>query len=119
MYYLVKYSDNWSDEMDLEGFALFTQKEFYNFLDAVEKIMNFINNGEIYTYWFCTNEGIEYDHVNYLLKSFEIKTIDALSYSLISGNICNNDHVYGYFPLDDMLDFIVDHLDVEEEEEEE
>lgn len=119
MYYLVKYSDNWADEMDIEGFAVFTQKEFCDFSNAIEEIMNLIKNGKTYTYWFGTNEGVEYDHVNYFLKSFEIKTIDALSYSLISGNICNNDHVYGFFPFDDMLDFIVDHLDVGEEEEEE
>lgn len=119
MYYLVKYSANWADEMDLEGLAVFTQKEFYDFSDTAMKIAELIENREYYTYWFGTNEGIEYGDIHHFLDSFTIKTLDALSYSLISGNICNTEHTYGFFPYNDMIDFIVDHLDVEEEEEEE
>jgi len=55
--FLVRYSDNWADEMDLTGFSIHGENELNGMLDKLEERL------EERPFEFCvgTNEFIEYN----------------------------------------------------------
>jgi len=63
-YVLVKWSGNWADEMDLEGFKVFPTAVWDKWVEFVRE--NFTS----YTFSVGTNEEIEYDDVEYFLRRF-------------------------------------------------
>lgn len=52
--YLLTYSDNWADEMDIDGHIVLTEKEYWEFEKALERCKGF---------WFMvgSNQDIEYE----------------------------------------------------------
>ena len=114
MYYLVKYDDSWDDEMDVNGFALFTQEEYDEFIPMVNKVCDLLRAGEILEYYVGTNELIMHDYERYFAECFKTHPISALAYELIRSNVCDGESVYGFFPIDAMCDFLAQY---EEEEE--
>lgn len=52
--YLLTYSDNWADEMDIDGHVVLTEREYREFKKSLEQCDGFC---------FCigTNEDIDYD----------------------------------------------------------
>ena len=67
MYYLVKYSDNWADEMDIDGFALLTEELYDEFISMVNKICDLLRDGETFEYYIGTNKFIIHDHEKYFV----------------------------------------------------
>lgn len=114
MYYLVKYNDNWADKMDIDGFALFTEEEYNEFVSIVNKVCDLLRAREIFEYYIGTNELIIHDHEKYFADCFKTHSISALTYELIRFNICDGNLAYGFFPMDAMCDFLAQY---EEEEE--
>ena len=114
MYYLVKYDDNWADEMDISGFALFTEEEHNEFVSMVDKVCELLRAGETFEYYIGTNEFIIHDHERYFAECFKIYSISSLTYEYIRVNICDEGSTYGFFPIEAMWDFLVQY---EEEEE--
>ena len=114
MYYLVKYNDNWADEIDIEGFALFTEEEYDEFISMINKVCDLLRAGKTFEYYIGTNEFIIHDHEAFFIGCFKTNPISALTYELIRFNICNLDLTHGFFPIDAMRDFLKQY---EEEEE--
>ena len=114
MYYLVKYSDNWADEIDIDGFALFTEEEHDEFISMVDKVCDLLRVGEIFEYYIGTNEMIIHDHERYFVDGFKTHPINPLTYELMRFNICDGESTYGFFPMDAMRSFLRQY---EEEEE--
>lgn len=56
-YLFIKYNDNWSDEMDISGFALVTSENWDRILGDVR---DYLNRKQYWTYGVGTNEEIEY-----------------------------------------------------------
>lgn len=106
MYYLVKYNNNWADEMDIDGFALFTKEEYDEFISIVNKICDLLRAGETFEYYVGTNEIIIHDHERYFAESFKARPISPLTYELIRSDICDGNLAYGFFPMDAMCDFL-------------
>lgn len=118
MYYLVKYNDNWADEMDINGFALFTEEEHDEFISMVNKICDLLRAGETFEYYIGTNEFIIHDYEPYFADSFKIHSISPLAYEFIRDNMCDGGSIYGFFPMDAMWDFLERYEHECEEEEE-
>lgn len=60
--WLGKWSDNWADEMNLDGFVVYTEEQKAAWLAATNHIAG-------YTYYVGTNEEIEYDSPGDLRRS--------------------------------------------------
>lgn len=56
-YLLVEYSDNWADEMDIDGFWVSTHEDHQKLLESIKE--HFKTNKRI-TYYIGTNEEITY-----------------------------------------------------------
>lgn len=76
-YYLVKFEDNWADEMNIYGFKLFKNDEFEILQKKISSITGSIVIG------FGTNQDNEYDDYNDLLNCFEIIPISLEKYNLL------------------------------------
>ena len=80
MKYLVNVSDNWADEMDVEGFSIWDQKTYDEFMDLFNKYWD--ENGFLEIY-IGTNEFIEYGSKEDLLNCFKfIEITDDEAYVL-------------------------------------
>lgn len=77
-YYLYRFSDNWADEMDLEGFAILTQLEKDVALASIKK--KFRHGGTI---GFGTNEDNEYNSLSEVMACTTFKSITAVEYNAI------------------------------------
>jgi hypothetical protein len=77
---LVKYEDNWADEVDIYGFRLFDLKEWMAYKDDLVK--HIAENGEL-KYSFGTNEEITYDSVEDVLRQFTVNEISMEEYDAI------------------------------------
>ena len=60
-YYICKYDSNYADEFDLEGFSLFTEKEYKEYFNTIPKL-DFYDK-DIY---FGTNECQNFSNVDEL-----------------------------------------------------
>lgn len=90
--FLIKFKDNWADEMDIEGGQIMTEKEFHDYFNAVKKAFNECNYIN-----FCigSNEFIEYESYEDFFKSIQIIKISKDEYKVLQKfNLCN----YGIFP---------------------
>ena len=82
-YFLAQFSDNWADEMDIEGFVLLTEEE----KDETVKGMR-INFDECNTKWgyeigFGTNQGKSYKTFDEVLKQVGIKEVTKEEYDTL------------------------------------
>lgn len=77
-HYLYKFSDNWADEMDLEGFAVLTETEKDM---ALAKIRKQYKKGG--TLCFGTNEDNEYDSLQDIINCISFKEISKSEYTTI------------------------------------
>lgn len=108
---LIKWSDNWADEMDLEGFHIMSEKAwtaFLKLLDDTIEIYTKHNDNLFQCFDFCvgTNEQITYKSKEDFLKSFEIEEIDANTEEVIKDNF--GPLPYGFFPLAQLYEMIMD-----------
>jgi hypothetical protein len=105
---LVKYEDNWADEMDIEGFHIVSDEAWQKFLDMVTP--------ELFgSYSFCigTNEEIEYEDAEDVLSAFEATDISDEDAKAIQSNL---KLPYGFFPASGVLESILNGTDLEWEE---
>ena len=105
---LVKYRDNWADEMDLEGFRLMTISEWEDIKQRAEEY--FKENSE-YTYYVGTNEEVTFRNYNDWLRHFDVFNLLDHEYHAILRTLGQD---FGFFPYDDFED--VDWDDEDEED---
>lgn len=81
-YYLLRYEDNWADEMDLDGFVVLDEEEMYDFNIA----MGILSNTDFYAE-FCvgTNQEVIYDDYSSLLRAYEVVEIFESQYLTLNG----------------------------------
>lgn len=83
---LITYSDNWTDEMDLDGLFVCSSDEWEKYKETVKK---YFESNDSYTYYVGTNEEIEYNTAKELLSTFEIICSDIHSSGLGGLEFCN------------------------------
>lgn len=78
--YIVHYSDNWADEMDIEGFIIMSGAELTDYIKFAKLV--FKKDGE-YNYYIGTNEEINYESFGVFASHFEIREISEEEYKVL------------------------------------
>lgn len=96
MYKLIKYSGNWADEMDVDGFRIISDKQFKEWEKGWKK--TFKEDGE-FTFGIGTNENIPYEDYESFMAEFEVTDITNEEYGAISNLFPTAEsYGYGFFP---------------------
>lgn len=114
--YLVRFEENWADEMDIYGFAIFTTEEYNNWCNALSRLREAMKHA-VFTYSFGTNEEQEYEDFEEFLNCFTAKIIPAEHAEMFRGAF-DTDEYYGQFPTIDTLNYYIEDMmhDVEDNE---
>lgn len=78
-FHLVKYNDNWADEMDLDGFRLMERNEYREFVKGIKAIKRFPL--EIY---IGTNQEVTYESVEDIIKALKFETVTKDEFALLT-----------------------------------
>ena len=107
MFYCVRYTDSWADEMTVEGFSIMDEKEYEHYVATVNAIIADIENGLPFVYQVGSNEEIEYNNVNGFLGAFEVSEFEEYpeGIEMVFGKKFPE---FGFFPYGQMLDTLWD-----------
>ena len=107
MKWLVKFADNWDDEMNVEGFTVLGTEDFMGFIRLIEAVGKKIDTGIPFNMFIGTNQYITYQSGRQFKDAFGFEVIEddiamALRTFLIEGY-----SKYGLFPSsEEMIDFV-------------
>lgn len=107
MFYFVRYTDSWADEMTVEGFALMDEKEYERYIVTVNAIITDMECGQPFIYQVGSNEEIEYNNVDDFLSAFETSEFEEYpeGIEMVFGRKFPE---FGFFPYGQMLDTLWD-----------
>lgn len=116
MFYCVRYTDSWADEMTIDGFSIMDEKEYERYVATVNAIIADIESGLPFIYYVGSNEEIEYDNVDDFLSAFETSEFEEYpeGIEMIFGKKFPE---FGFFPYGQMLDTLWDRANGLEDEE--
>ena len=116
MFYFVRYTDSWADEMTIEGFAIMDEKEYERYVVALNAIITDMECGQPFIYQVGSNEEIEYDNVDDFLSAFETSEFEEYpeGIEMIFGKKFPE---FGFFPYGQMLNTLWDRANGLEDEE--
>ena len=116
MFYFVRYTDSWADEMTIEGFAIMDEKEYERYVVTLNAIITDMECGQPFIYYVGSNEEIEYDNVDDFLSAFETSEFEEYpeGIEMIFGKKFPE---FGFFPYGQMLDTLWNRANGLEEEE--
>jgi len=106
---LVKFKDDWADEMDLEGFFITTKEDWENRVTLLKD--NFPYG---LTYSVGTNEEIEYSRPDEILKKYKVQDLSDHDASLLE-NLFDTGK-FGFAGPLVHIDYYMDNLDLEDDE---
>ena len=107
--YLVRFEEDWADEMSIYGFAIFTTDEYSNWSHIMFRLCEAMNQA-VFTYSFGTNEEQDYEDFEEFLKCFTVKVIPA-KHAEILRDMFNINEYYGEFPTVDYLNYCVEGME--------
>lgn len=107
MFYCVRYTGNWADEMTVEGFALMDEKEYERYVVTVNAIITDMECGQPFIYQVGSNEEIEYNNADDFLSAFETSEFEEYpeGIEMVFGKKFPE---FGFFPYGQMLDALWD-----------
>ena len=111
-HYLVKFEENWADEMDVYSFAVFTAKQYRNWRALLER-MKKASEYCVFSYSFGTNEEQDYDEFEEFERCFTAKPITKAQADTIR-DLFGTDTYYGGFPGIDTLNYYLEDMEAEE-----
>jgi hypothetical protein len=76
-YFLVRWTASWADEMDVDGFKIFTPGKWEDFKSKLK------NRKEQFEIFVGSNESIDYKNGNQLLKELDVTEITDEEYHVI------------------------------------
>ncbi len=89
---LIKFSDNWADEMDIDGTAIKTEAEYEKYINAAKKAFE---HEDVIYFGVGSNEGIEYTSFEQFEKTLTVQPItDEIAEILTHLHFDD----YGHFP---------------------
>lgn len=107
--WLVKFADNWADEMDVEGFTILDIKDFMQLMHLIEDVAKKIDRGHVFEYFIGTNEWIDYTCGEDFKRAFSCEVISKEHGNVLKGLLMGNFDKFGQFPSGvDMLCFLED-----------
>lgn len=93
---LVKYDSNWADEMDIDGFRLFTDEQWEEYQKDFKKLFK---EDRGYTYYVGTNEDIEYNSFDEFMSDLKVSEITDEEATVLKKLFDNlTTYGYGFFP---------------------
>lgn len=107
MFYCVRYTDNWADEMTIEGFSIMDEKEYERYVVTLNAIITDMECGQPFIYYVGSNEEIEYDNVDDFLSAFETSEFEEYpeGIEMVFGKKFPE---FGFFPYGQMLNTLWD-----------
>ena len=107
MFYFVRYTDSWADEMTIDGFSIMDEKEYEHYVATVNAIIADIESGLPFIYQVGSNEEIEYNNVDDFLSAFETSEFEEYpeGIEMVFGKKFPE---FGFFPYGQMLDTLWD-----------
>lgn len=107
MFYCVRYTDNWADEMTVEGFSIMDEKEYERYVVTVNAIITDMECGQPFIYQVGSNEEIEYNNADNFLSAFETSEFEEYpeGIEMVFGKKFPE---FGFFPYGQMLDTLWD-----------
>lgn len=107
MMWLVKFADNWADEIDVEGFRVLPSSDFMNWARLIEEVSTEIDKGRELVWYIGTNESITYSSGRELKECFECEVIEDGQATFLKDSLIKFTDAYGLFPNDEVLcDFL-------------
>ena len=116
MFYCVRYTDSWADEMTIEGFSIMDEKEYERYVVALNAIITDMECGQPFIYQVGSNEEIEYNNVDEFLSAFETSEFEEYpeGIEMVFGKKFPE---FGFFPYGQMLNTLWDRANGLEDEE--
>lgn len=111
-HYLVRFEENWADEMDVHSFAVFTAKEYRNWRNVMDRLEVAMDTA-VLTYSFGTNEEQEYEDFKEFVECFSVKPITKVQADTIR-DLFGIDAYYGDFPGIDTLNYYLEDMEADE-----
>lgn len=109
MMWLVKFVDNWADEMDIEGFSIMPTGQFTQWARTVEEVAKKIDDGRSFEWYFGTNEWINWDSGKEFKEAFSCEVITDEEADVLKRLLLEDFDKYGIFPSgQDMTYFLED-----------
>lgn len=109
MMWLVKFADNWADEMDIEGFSIMSTGQFTQWARTVEEVAKKIDEGHPFEWYFGTNEWIDWEIGNEFKEAFSCEVITDEEADVLKRLLLEDFYKYGIFPSgQDMVYFLED-----------
>lgn len=109
-YCLIKFCDNWADEMEVEGFVIFDYNEYREWRKDMNRLRAAMNNDHVFEFYFGTNEWLDYENYDDFIVCFDMVYITKEEKEAIERLFGK---FYGVFPYYAVLDFL---KDVEDED---
>lgn len=110
--WVIKFEDNYADEFTVRGFRLVKN---YRFIECLKEIAAaFV--GEGMEWYFGSNEFIEYNTVDDLMRAFTVTEITLDEAETISKAICGGNSYYGKMPCIEDDNAVFDTIFTEREE---
>jgi hypothetical protein len=100
---LIKYKDNWADEMDVYGFHIMSEKAWNFFLSILDNNSEHFDDGD-FSIGVGSNEEIHYKSKEDLLSAFEVVKVTDTTEATIRLNF---KLPYGQFPIEQIAELIM------------
>lgn len=108
MKWLVKFEDNWADEMDLQGLMVMDDAQFMSWARAVEWAAAKIDDGGEMVHWFGTNENLVYSRGRDLKDAFTCEVISNEAANIIQQMVIGEGlKWYGHFITESDLNYFI------------
>ena len=98
MMWLVKLTDNWADEMDIEGFSIMSTGQFTLWAKTVEEVAKKIDEGHSFEWYFGTNECIVWNSGKDFKEAFSCEVITDEEAEVLKCLLLHEFASYGLFP---------------------
>ena len=109
MMWLVKLTDNWADEMDIEGFSIMSTGQFTLWAKTVEEVAKKIDEDRSFEWYFGTNEWINWDSGKDFKEAFSCEVITDEEANILKHLLLEEFDKYGIFPSgQDLVYFLED-----------
>ena len=105
MMWLVKFYDNWADEMDIEGFSIMSTGQFTQWAKTVEEVAKKIDEGHSFEQYFGTNEWINWDSGKDFKEAFSCEVITDEEAEVLKRLLLQEFASYGIFPSGEVMTY--------------
>lgn len=107
--WLVKFTDNWADEFDVEGFMVLSNKDFMQWAQLIEEVSKKIDSGHSLVWYFGANDYLLYEEGRQLKESFSCDVIADSQANVLNNLLINGYGSYGFFPSSEFFEgFLVE-----------